>query len=179
MEPCRGWSRVNTILYWSCHFFIGTQSGHSLRTLFSIGLLSDDITDLVTTWDQFRESFCNDFIHRLRRKDAIPANLEWPHLDYGLFLLLQLLEVQKKRPSNYNLPTPQWNWVREEENTAVRAELPYDIELESEAFEYLYAQLNTDQQYCFEVMVSSIQADPATAQFFLQGLARTGKTLLY
>ncbi len=118
-------------------------------------------------------------MRRLVREDAIPPNLETPHLDYGLFLLSQLLEAQDKTLKDFNLPTYQHNWTRKEGSAAYRAELRYNTDTESEAFERTFAQLNTDQRYCFEVITSTIHTDPTKAQFFLQGPAGTVKTFLY
>ena len=43
----------------------------------------------------------------------------------------------------------------------------------------MYAQLNPDQRSCFDTIVATINTDPRTAHFFIQGPAGTGKTFLY
>ena len=43
----------------------------------------------------------------------------------------------------------------------------------------MQAQLNSDQQTCFQTIVTAITDDPQTAHFYLQGPGGTGKTFLY
>ena len=108
-----------------------------------------------------------------------PPNLDSPHLDYGLFLLSQLLADHGKTLNDYGLPTPSHDWHRSEPNPLLAAEYNYNPVEQTELANRIIRRFNPDQTTCFETIILAIDNDPASAHFFIQGPAGTGKTFLY
>ena len=82
-------------------------SGDSLRTLFVTALTNGvGLADSTLIWNRFAEKFCDDLPHRLRLRTDIPEDLVNPHLDYGLYLLAEMLESAGKTLQICGLPIP-------------------------------------------------------------------------
>src|ERR1019366_10546139 len=104
-----------------------------------------------------------------------PLPLIDPHYDYGLFLLgLGLADLQKTL-TDVGLPENVFNWTVSHRT----ADQQVDLARETLRAATMQAQLNSDQQTCFQTIVTAITNDPQTAHFYLQGPGGTGKTFLY
>lgn len=85
-------------------------SGDSLCTLFVTALTNGvGLADSTLIWNRFAEKFCDDLPHRLQLRTNIPEDLVNPHLDYGLYLLAEMLESAGKTLQICGLPIPQHN----------------------------------------------------------------------
>ncbi|KAH0603160.1 uncharacterized protein H6S33_008164 [Morchella sextelata] len=155
-------------------------SGAALRTLFATALLFGDLTDPKALWAEFGNNICDDIPHTLQTNEALaaPADLQDPHLDYGLYLISQILADSNKTLADFDLPPYIHNWHRTAGNEMIAAELRYNQQTELELRNERIAKLNDEQLQCYNTIVRSVD-NPATAQFFLQGPAGTGKTFLY
>ncbi len=65
------------------------------------------------------------------------------------------------------------------QNQLIMEELEYDITEEQHNCDKNIAQLNLSQQQAFDDIVEDKKLDPATAYFFLNGLAGIGKTFFH
>ena len=169
------------------------SSGHSLRALFVMALVHGDITNPQQIWNQFREQFCNDLLHRLRQQSILPSQVVDPHLDYGLYLIQDVLADYGKTLADYGktlagygktladyqLPSFVHNWACSAGNPLIAAELEYNQPQEAALAAERCLQLNTGQKWCFDIITTAIADGPQHAHFFIQGSAGTGKTFLY
>ena len=149
------------------------QSGHALRSLFAVALIHGCVADPFRLWDRYKNYFCDDLPHQLERFDVPP--IENPHLNYGLFLIEQILGEFAKKLSDFDLPSYTHDWMIAVGNPLLNAERTADYENDGPSVE----QLNSDQLRCYNIMMDAIQTRPQTAHFFLQGPGGTGKTFLY
>ncbi|KAH0611538.1 uncharacterized protein H6S33_010803 [Morchella sextelata] len=156
------------------------SSGSSLRTLFATALLFGDVTDPLTLWTQFGIKICDDLPNALRNNESLlfPENMENPHLDYGLYLISQILADSGKTLTDFSIPPNTNDWGFTNGNEMIAAELRYDNQAEAHSYETGVGQLNADQLNCFNTIIQGVE-NPANAHFFLQGPAGTGKTFLY
>ena len=107
------------------------SSGIALQTLFAMALLYGGITDPSALWTRFCEHICNDLAHRLRSHEDILVDLQYPHLNYRLYLINQILADFGKSLIDFSLPVPAHNWSCTEGNPLIVAELCYDIMAEA------------------------------------------------
>ena len=135
--------------------------------------------------DRFKQSICDDLPRFLARQPNAPPTVaedDNAYLDYGLYLIHQILADHQKTLADYGLPQfqHQWGVIAEGSNPLLTAELQqYDRIEEGRQFTELRQQLNADQAACFDTITAAIDADPQNARFFLQGPAGTSKTFLY
>jgi len=83
------------------------QTGYALRRLFVTALLHGDIVSPFTLWEQFAEKICDDLPHKIRARIDVPPDLQSPHIDYGLFLIHELLSEWENRLEDFGLPAFQ------------------------------------------------------------------------
>ena len=85
-------------------------TGHSLRLLFSTGLIHEEISDPLELWNQFKEHFCDDLQYHLQVQGLagleIPEGMQNIHFDYGLFEISELLAAGRKTLADCKLPDP-------------------------------------------------------------------------
>ena len=154
-----------------------STTGHGLRTLFLTGIRQQLIADPQVIWDRYKEHFCDDLARKLAHDPSIsfPLPLIDPHYDYGLFLLgLGLADLQQTL-TDAGLPENIFDWTASHRTADQQA----NLDCESSLASVMQAQLNLDQQACFQAIVTAITDDPQTAHFYLQGPGGTGKTFLY
>ena len=154
-------------------------SGHALRSLFGLALVHGSVTDPCALWGQFCDSICDDLPNRLKGINDIPSNLLNPHLDYGLYLLNQVLLDLGKHLADFYLPIPIHDWGQTIGNPLIQSEMDYNPRQEQRLRDEKHPLLNSDQKLAFDTIVSSITNNPQEAHFFLHGPAGTGKTFLY
>ncbi|KAA6411530.1 MAG: hypothetical protein FRX48_04810 [Lasallia pustulata] len=154
-------------------------SGTALRTLLVTSLVHGGVTDPNSLWNRFRANICDDLPHCLQSFAGVPVEFEDPHYDYGLFLINALLTDFDKTLASYQLSQYTLDWGRLQGNPLIQAELQYAPDTEQALRDEKYQQFNADQQQAFNTIVAAIEQDPASAHFFLQGPASTGKTFLY
>ncbi|KAH0614326.1 uncharacterized protein H6S33_006212 [Morchella sextelata] len=156
------------------------SSGYSLRTLFTTALLFGNVTEPLQLWDKFKSNICDDLPRAMERNTGliIPPELPDAHLDYGLYLISQILADSNRTLNDFGLPLYIVDWNRTGGNEMIASELRYDMVAEAASLQLRIAQLNSDQLECFNTITHSIE-EAASALFFIQGPAGTGKTFLY
>lgn len=76
-----------------------------MRVLFATAMLYGGVGDSQALWTQFGVYLSDDLPHELQRlRIAIPLHLEQPHLDYGLYLLLEYFKNAGNDLDEYELP---------------------------------------------------------------------------
>ena len=155
------------------------QTGYALRRLFVTALLHGDVVSPITLWEQFAEKICDDLPHKIRARIDVPPNLPSPHIDYGLFLIHELLSEWEKRLEDFGLPAFQHTWTAHRPNPFLEHELSYNQEEQRQLCEDIYLQFNEKQRLFYDEFLSLASTDPKKAQFFVQGPGGTGKTFLY
>ena len=154
-------------------------SGFSLRAMFSTALIHGDIADPNSLWIQFKDQICDDLPHQMQHFPAVPANFESPWLDYRLHLIQKGLADFDRTLASFDLPVPALNWEQLQGNALIATETAYDSDTERQLLHENLSLPNPEQQTCFNTIVTAVDQSPATAHFFLQGPAGTGKTFLY
>lgn len=153
-------------------------SGTAQRRLFATALLCGEVTSPLEIWNAHCEAFCDDLKDRVQVLAVEVPQISSPHLDFGLFLLGQLLEDRSSTLDNFGLPNPVFQWQPLDRNRLIAAE-QYNRESQSVEATERYNALNSDQRAIFTEIYHQMVANPLNAQFFLQGPAGTGKTTLY
>ena len=161
-------------------------SGRRLRTLFAFILHFCAVGDPLKLWEDFKDPLCDDLPRAIARFASDRPDLDFPdaHHDYGLFLLARELQGHGRLLTDFQLPPYHAPWAQ------VDPVVPTDTpDIDPEAAAALCAQLNADQRYAFDRIVSAVldrqpdrtepDADPVQRHFFLQGAGGTGKTFLY
>lgn len=149
--------------------------GHGLRTLFLSALRQRMFTDPLQIWTRYRVAFCDDLRHLLTQRTGFPLPLQDPECDYGLYLLNQNLAGVQSTLADFGLPLPTFDWTAID----LQTDPGVDLAAETTTAARMRAQLNPDQEACFETVRTAIADDPQTAHFYLQGPGGTGKTFLY
>ena len=111
--------------------------------------------------------------------NGVPYNLIDPHLDYGLYLLGEVLASMGKILQDYQLPQYSHDWRSSKANPLLVEQLDYNREREQFLRNERYAQVNANQKHCFDIILDGVTKHPETAHFFIHGPAGTGKTFLY
>ena len=155
------------------------QTGAQLRNLFATVLLFCCPTKPELLWNDFRHHICDDLRYRLQcagRQDPEDAEV----FDYGLWLIEQILvKTLRKHLEDFpDMPLPNRTWDVEAENPLIGEQLNYNRGHEHTLAEERIAQLNTEQNYAYEQIISSVESQ-AGHTFFLNGPGGTGKTFVY
>lgn len=137
------------------------------------------VSDPTALWEQFSNNICDDLPHRLQSMNGVPNDLTDPYLDYGLYLLDEVLAVMGKSLQDYQLPSLSHNWRSIGANPLLAEQLDYNPQQEQFLRNERYAQLNVDQKHCFDIILDGVSENLKTAHFFVHGPAGTGKTFLY
>jgi len=180
---------------WVALFREGAQfmTGRALRYLFALALQYTTISNPLAIWETFWPSMCDDIPHILATgRVPVPPGPEEIEgridLDYGLYLLQDILNEFGKLLLDYGLPEPLLSWVAQHPNSnnpMIEEELAYDPHQEEESCNIMRAQLNPEQKNCFTEILNIVEKYEQNPRgnhrsgFFLQGAAGTGKTFLY
>lgn len=87
-----------------------------------------------------------------------------PHLDYGLYLLVEMLESAGKTLEMCSLPIPQYNW--HPLNNLIDWELAYNLWDEAKQEAEKLAQLNMDQHSCFQTILHAVDSNYSENPYF-------------
>ena len=183
-EACRALGLIENNQEWITYFTeaVTFAAGHYLRLLFTTALSFEAIPDPLEVWDQFKEHICDDLQHRLQVQGLdgldIPDDMENLHLDYGLFLISELLVAGGRTLEDCNLPEPVVEWKIPAQNTLVAEELSNNLQEDAQELERMVSSLNPEQRRSYDTILGSL-TQPIATQFFIQGPAGTGKTFLY
>ncbi|XP_026384503.1 uncharacterized protein LOC113280072 [Papaver somniferum] len=87
------------------------QIGNQLRKLFFIILSQCNPSRPEVSWEKFGMNICDDLPHRLRTRFNIQNPTDELAMDYGLYLLDQLLQRSGKKLEKYeSMPRPRHDW---------------------------------------------------------------------
>ena len=81
------------------HFFTNS----SLRSLFIIALMHNDLADLCALWKKFHVDLCNDLSCCMHEFSFILIDFKNSHLDYELYLIAKMLQQHDKTLANFSL----------------------------------------------------------------------------
>lgn len=151
-----------------------------MLTLFVTALLFGSVCNPLELWNKFKENICDDLKYYLEKHNLthLGAGNSDAHIDYGLYLISQMLADSNKSLAQFQLPSSVISWNQDNGNPLLAEEYNYNTEVQAILHNTLLAQMNIQQKHCFDKIISSLN-EPTTAQFFLQGPAGTGKTFLY
>ena len=107
------------------------SSGHSLQALFGTALVHGRLTYPTALWNQYANDICDDLPHRLRSMIDIPDDLTTPHLDYGLYLLNEVLKDLGTCMQDFNMHLFVHDWGRSAGNPLIAGEINYDFNEET------------------------------------------------
>ena len=152
----------------------------SLRTLFVTALLFGSICNPLALWNHFKDNICNHLKYQLEQQNLrlLGASISNAHIEYGLFLISRMLGDLNQTLIQFQMPTAIIHWDQDNNNSLSAEEQNYNTEAQAELYHNLLAQINVQQKFCFDTIVSVLD-QPHTAQFFLKGPAGTGKTCFY
>jgi hypothetical protein len=107
-----------------------THTGTQLRSLFVTILLFCCPQNPVDLWNNFKDSFCDDLQRRLQRSGV--QNVQpGDEIDYGLYLIEQLLQRSSSSLSNFpGMPMPQKTWEHVGRNCLITEQHAYDRDTE-------------------------------------------------
>ena len=115
-----------------------------------------DANDL---WERCKETLCDDVEHIISRDYNVPLpQPENFHYDLGLFLIEQSLRAGGKALQDFDLPEPEYSWVRYSRNRVMHGVMNFDPQEEGRRYAESYARLNLGR-----VPVSSDIAGPCPA----------------
>ena len=184
-EACRALGLGGDDTEW-VHMFeelIDNTSASSLRQTLAAALAAAVINSPQDLWNKFKASFSDDCPWRLQHDNlsSRPDDMDDNEaaVDYGLWLLGENLREFALSFEDVRLQAPRHIWQRQERNGLLAEALAYDIVDEMEALGDRVPQLNDGQRRAYENITSAVESHPASAHFFLQGPAGTGKTHLY
>ena len=156
------------------------SNGNTLRCLFVSALLHGDVSDACALWEQFCADICNDLPHQVRNDfPAIPADFSYPHINYGLHLILQQLQEQGRSLHEYAMPVPQLSWSETDCSHLIATELDYDVNKQVSLRDQAVLNLSLEQRDTFDTIIEWTFNSSQTAHFFVHGAAGPGKTFLY
>jgi hypothetical protein len=155
------------------------KTGYQLRRLFSIILLECSPIQPDFLWNRFAMLICDDLAHTLRNDFQIPSPTETEIIDYGLFLLNQiLLEAGKNLIDFPPMPLPRENWRRDTGNRLICEHDLLRRNVIPEQLQMSIDRLNAEQRNVYNTVVDSV-INSRGKIFFLNGAAGTGKTFVY
>ncbi|KAJ5865150.1 uncharacterized protein N7529_007066 [Penicillium soppii] len=183
-DACKKLGLLEDDNHWRAAFTeaVTFASGKSLRNEFCVAVVHGGVTDPLALWDEFQVHLCDDLPRQLQLH--ADANRELPatssreqYLDFGLFLIGQLLAAQGKTLADYYMPSPDADWSAFQPSSREGLHnMPLNRLITAAA--ELRDQLNDGQQIIFSAVVSAV-IDSRPAAWYLQGPAGTGKTFLY
>ena len=153
------------------------QTGEQLRHLFALLLLSCVPTRPAQLWNDFRQHICDD-LHAHLRSSGWHIHRDEDIYDYGLWLLNAILLRHGKDLASVQMPLPSRDWSRQAGNALIGEQLNYNQDQEQASAEQRVPQLNAEQRYAHDRIVSSTETH-AGQIFFLSGPGGTGKTFVY
>ncbi|XP_019157027.1 PREDICTED: uncharacterized protein LOC109153628 [Ipomoea nil] len=159
--------------YWS--------SGHAMRKLFVILLLSNSLSRPEHVWDEVWHHLVEDaeFMHRkqLNKPDLILKECE--KKNFGLIELEKLLIIHNKSLKNFPpMPTPNMDDSRLVDNILLFEELNYDREALQAESEELASRLTDEQKEIYNTIIQNL-SNGSGGLFFVYGYGGTGKTYLW
>jgi hypothetical protein len=151
------------------------QHDQALRSLFIIAVTNG--ADAPHLWEIYGPQMCYDLQRRISQRRNIPVD-ELAHVDYGLYLVHEDLRNLNIDPESLNLPQPIHDWQSLIADEGLRDHF-YDEEGQAKEYQTMFNVFNPSQLSVFNQIRTSIDNEPSTAHFFLQGPAGTGKTFVY
>ena len=102
------------------------STNSSLRSLFMITLMHNDLADSCALWNRFHVDLCNDLPRCMHEFSFISIDFKNSHLDYELYLIAKTLQWHDKILADFNLSASILNWFNNIVSFLIFAELEYD-----------------------------------------------------
>ncbi|GLB44068.1 putative helitron helicase-like domain at N-terminus [Lyophyllum shimeji] len=155
------------------------QPGRQLRHLFVTILRDCNPSDPAALWNTYWPQICNDLRYRLEHDNIRVNPSDEDVIDYGLFLIDQLLQSSRRSLKDWpSMPQVTQNWNERIANHLIAEQHNYDREEQAQLAAENEARLNPEQRATFDQFRQAI-ADKTGQIFFLHGPGGTGKTFLY
>ena len=155
------------------------QTGYQLHHLFVTILYECTPSNPRALWETFCADICDDLRHFLITHTALADLSDAQVLDYGLYLIDQLLSYHGKSLQDWNtMLQVVGDWGAVMGNHLIQKQRQYNLEQQAVLAAECMAMLNPDQQAAFEKITSAITNNTGQL-FFLHWPGGTGKTFLY
>ena len=154
--------------------------GRQMRHLFVTILKDCAPANPTALWQSFALNICDDLKRHpiFLARDAEPPEEEI--LDYGLYLIDQLLRQSGKTLADWDMPQVERDWgiILQNQNPLILEQRSYDVVEQAELAEECINSLNPDQRSAFDKIIAAI-TNSTGETFFLHGAGGTGKTYVY
>nr|XP_043638366.1 uncharacterized protein LOC122609384 [Erigeron canadensis] len=159
-----------------------SASGHFLRTMFVMLLMSGSLTQPAAVWNTTWKLLSEDILYRERRIHRRP-DLELEDDELKCLTLNEIEELLKRNGSSLtnfnNMPHPDNTEIHFEGNRLVDDETTtYNVGLLRTEHEQLYSSLTDEQQTVYHTVMDAINRGKGGV-FFLNGYGGTGKTFVW
>ncbi|XP_026443887.1 uncharacterized protein LOC113344030 [Papaver somniferum] len=133
------------------------QTGNQLRKLFCIILSEGNPTKPKLLWEKYGMNICDDLQHRLRSMFNIPNPTDEHAMDYGLYLLDQLLRQSGKKLENYkSMPRPRHDWGQIVGNRYIWDHQQLQFAVRESVLNTDIERLNVEQLTAYNTIVDSV-----------------------
>ncbi|RHN48987.1 putative DNA helicase Pif1, P-loop containing nucleoside triphosphate hydrolase [Medicago truncatula] len=157
------------------------STGSSLRKLFAILLLSNQISRPEFVWNKTWEYLTNDILDMqkvlLQFQDLVLSPTELK--SFALSDIETLLQSSSKSISDSpTMPQPDMSLITERQNRLIYDELNYDRQSLAKEYTQLMSTMTSEQRKIYDkIMTRVIENKPGL--FFLHGYGGTGKTYIW
>ena len=181
-EACEARGLLESDNEWSLLFdeAIVSASSHQLRQLFVIVALHCSVGNVRALFDKYWLYFTDDIHRSLTRALANPRYVVPPEQLMSLLIkkLTQLFSDSGGNIDDFNLPKLSAQNDPMYENKLLNDELDVEPLVLSMQAQSLLSQLNTDQRYVYDTIISRVLSS-LPGFFFVSGHGGTGKTFLW
>ncbi|XP_071719168.1 uncharacterized protein [Rutidosis leptorrhynchoides] len=156
-------------------------SGHYLRTLFVMLLISNNVTKPELVWSKCHKELGEDILHKQRTIiQYADYTMEQDEIDnHTLYEIEQLLRNQGSSLKIFNgMPYPSNEYVINTSNKLIHDELRYDRKALKVEHDQLFSSLTSEQKGLYDKIISAVEKYVGSV-FFVYGYGGTGKTFLW
>lgn len=157
------------------------STGSSLRKLFAILLLSNQISRPEFVWNKTWEYLTNDILNMqrvlLQFQDLVLSPTELK--SFALSDIETLLQSSNKSVSDFpTMPQPDMSLITDRQNRLIYDELNYDRQSLAEEYTQLMSTMTSEQRKIFDKIMTRV-TENKPGLFFLHGYGGTGKTYIW
>ncbi|KAI3705431.1 hypothetical protein L1987_75668 [Smallanthus sonchifolius] len=158
----------------------GTAS--ELRSLFAHMLLFCDVSNPVALWEEHWQKMTDDILLNLRRSTS-SSSAQLNDTDLKQFVLYEIEKLLNSTTrscslADFGLPMPCESMLSSLSNRLLMEEKCYDRDQLAIENEKMYSQLNSEQQFAYNMVLGSQSSDKQIL-LFIYGHGGTGKTFLW
>jgi len=155
------------------------QSGHQLRNLFVLLLLSCHPADPFALWNKHVKHLSDDYKQQLQNKYGIENPTPDQVISLALCRLRDILRASNSILEAHHLPLPQHEFepVMDGENRLIQDERNYDVNVLREVVDRDVRRLLGEQRHVYDTLCNAVENGQGGI-FFLDGFGGTGKTFV-